>query len=64
MPHKPGTESVMVWVPAGLHRAWKTKLAQDGLTAREALIYLITRYTGYKETANVEPQPSGQDKTA
>ena len=46
-----GFKGVMAWIPADLHAAFMVKLRQDRVTAKEAMIYWIKRYTNYTEKA-------------
>ena len=43
---------VQVFLPKELHAAWRAKLREDQLTAREALIYIIKKYVGWKDGEN------------
>ena len=56
-----GLRSCMVWIPEGLHRAVKIKLAQEKLTIRDVIIWFLTRWTGYQGEDVIE-QNSGSDK--
>ncbi len=56
-----GKKSVMVWIPADLHRAFKFKLAQDGLTCQDAIIWILTKYTGFKKAEENGSQSPAKD---
>ena len=54
-----GKKSLMVWIPADLHKALKKKLAEDGLTAQAAIIWILTKYTGFKRTEENDAKGKG-----
>ena len=47
-----GQRSLMVWIPADLHKAFRMKLAEDDLTMSGAIIWMLTKYTQFKREEN------------